>query len=132
MNLGSYGATGEVAHNQKPQQEERTGGVPGGVKKSKRVLQQRYVHWCLEYFYSLVTRFRRNIRLREYGYCCWNSHTHFVINGGKLVLVCTINIPVYLCLLFCEMQFLQSSYQGLATKAKQTCQAPPLTYFLLS
>lgn len=35
MNLGAYGATGEVAHNQKPQQEERTGGVPGGVKKSE-------------------------------------------------------------------------------------------------
>ncbi|XP_065920509.1 PTB domain-containing engulfment adapter protein 1-like [Dysidea avara] len=35
VNLGSYGATGEVAHNQKPQQEERTGGVPGGVKKRK-------------------------------------------------------------------------------------------------
>ena len=28
------GISGEVASNQKPQQQERTGGVPGGVKKS--------------------------------------------------------------------------------------------------
>ena len=28
------GMSGEVASNQKPQQQERTGGVPGGVKKS--------------------------------------------------------------------------------------------------
>ena len=28
------GMSGEVATNQKPQQQERTGGVPGGVKKS--------------------------------------------------------------------------------------------------
>ena len=30
----SSGMSGEVASNQKPQQQERTGGVPGGVKKS--------------------------------------------------------------------------------------------------
>lgn len=29
------GMSGEVASNQKPQQQERTGGVPGGVKKRK-------------------------------------------------------------------------------------------------
>jgi len=34
VNLGAYSTSGEVASNQKPQQEERTGGVPGGVKKS--------------------------------------------------------------------------------------------------
>lgn len=31
------GMSGEVASNQKPQQPERTGGVPGGVKKSTLV-----------------------------------------------------------------------------------------------
>ena len=31
------GMSGEVASNQKPQQQERTGGVPGGVKKSMLV-----------------------------------------------------------------------------------------------
>ena len=35
VDLSSSGGTsGEVALNQKPQQQERTGGVPGGVKKS--------------------------------------------------------------------------------------------------
>ena len=36
VNLTSGGKmSGEVASTQKPQQEQRTGGVPGGVKKSK-------------------------------------------------------------------------------------------------
>jgi len=55
VNLGAYSATGEVASNQKPQQEERTGGVPGGVKKSAFycVLQKRYAVLVFGVFYSL-------------------------------------------------------------------------------
>lgn len=32
--ISGSGMSGEVASNQKPQQQERTGGVAGGVKKS--------------------------------------------------------------------------------------------------
>ena len=32
--VSGSGMSGEVASNQKPQPQERTGGVPGGVKKS--------------------------------------------------------------------------------------------------
>lgn len=37
LSSGTSGTYGEVASNQKPQQQERTGGVPGGVKKSTMV-----------------------------------------------------------------------------------------------
>ena len=36
-NATGNGTSGEVALDQKPQQQQRTGGVPGGVKKSSLI-----------------------------------------------------------------------------------------------